>query len=91
MNNKKAVSSRFRALLARSRCTLRELTNFITGSVGIMCKKTSCLSVGLLVFGLLDLSAKTTRSVDSSSELTLISSSVLSFWHNDKLFHHDIV
>ena len=41
------------------------------------CVKTLCLSGGLLVFGLLNLSANTGRLVDSSSEHTLISSGVV--------------
>ena len=43
------------------------------------CVKTLCLPVGLFVFGLLDLSVHIRRVADSSSELTLISSGVLSF------------
>ena len=40
--------------------------------------ETLCLPVGLREYGLLDLSAKDGRSIDSSSELTLISSGVFS-------------
>ena len=43
-----------------------------------MCKKSLCRQVGLLVFGPSDLSAIDGRSVDSSSELTLISSGIFS-------------
>ena len=47
------------------------------GSLG-KCVKTLCLAVGLSVFGLLGLFAMEGRSVDSSSELNLISSGVFS-------------
>ena len=49
------------------------------------------LPLGLLVFGLLDFPARVGTSVDTSSELTLLSSGVFSLWRNYRLYHHDIV
>ena len=70
------VSSRFWAIPARSSGSFTELTIF---TFWTFVKKTLCLSVGLLVFGLLYFFAISGNSVDSSSELTLISSGVFSF------------
>ena len=57
----------------------------------IVLKKTLCLPVGFLVFGLLDLAATNRKSGYSSSELTLTSHRFFLFWLNYRLFHHDIV
>ena len=56
--------------------SLRELTNFAI-RIFVTCVNTVCLPVGFLVFGLLDLSVISERSVDSSSELALIQPSAL--------------
>ena len=72
------VSSRFRAVPAWSSGTLCELTRTSQFGSSEKCVKTLCLPAGLLVFGVLDLSATNGGSVDSSSELNLVLSGVFS-------------
>ena len=71
------TSTVFPAALARSRAVFVSLQTSQFECLG-ECVKTLWLPIGLLVPGLVDLAAKTERSADSSSALTLTSSGISS-------------